>query len=276
MERLFSCIVLAALLAAAPQQAGAGAWGQEQGKGLVVNNFTYYSADTFWDKQGKVRDSGGTFIKREFNPYAEFGVYKGWTLSFNGYYDYLTQTTRDNGPYRTAQGVQDLEFGVQRQLFQKGGFVSAVKATALVPTGYGIDTLPTFGYDRLGGQLDLLAGYGWQAFNRNFFVDWSVGYRMYQGYPSDQVRSLLTLGADLNKIFQLLVQAELQYGVNNGTDVRLDTISLSPYYRLLKQTTQVRVRLNDQHSFAVGMALHVWGENTGMGGGPVASYWYAF
>ena len=276
MKRLISALI-GLTFALTAVQALAGAWGQEQGKGLLVNNFTYYQAETFWDKSGKLRDSGGQFVKREINPYFEYGVYKGWTVSFNGYYHFLTQTARNSGRQWDANGVQDLEFGVQRQIYNEGGFASAVKGTLIVPTGYGLGTIPPLGYDRLGAQGDLLLGYGWQALNgRNFFVDLQAGYRAYQDYPSPQVRSLLTFGADLNKIFQLLVQGEIQYGLDNQARKQADTIALSAYYRLLKQTTQIRVRLDDKHSFAVGYAWHVWGENTGTGGGPVASYWYAF
>jgi hypothetical protein len=276
MERLFSLAILLVLLLGAAHGARAGAWGQEQGKGLIISNVSYYSANTYWDKKGKVRDSGGVFIKREFNPYVEYGLIEGWTLTFNGFYDYLSQTTANGGPKYSAQGVQDLEFGVQRQIYKNGGFVAAVKGSVIAPTGYGLYTLPTFGYSRTGAQADLMAGYGWQAFNRNMFLDWDVGYRAYKGYPSNQVRSLFTFGTDLTKVFQLLFQADLQYGVDNGNDVRLDKMSLASYYRLLKQVSQLRVRLNDSNSFTVGMALHLWGRNTGMGGGPVASYWYSF
>lgn len=272
-----SLFVALALLAFCVQ-ARAGAWGEEEGKGLLVQNLSYYSSATYWDKSGKVRDSGGYFTKREINPYLEYGVYKGWTVTFNGFYDDLNQTfSNGSTPTWGSHGVQDLEFGLQRQVYKNDGFVSAVKATALVPSGYGLGQQPPLGYSRLGGQGDLLMGYGWQALgSRNFFLDLSAGYRAYQGYPSPQARSLLTFGADLNKVFQLLLQGELQYGLDESASKQEDSVALSAYYRLVKQTTQIRVRLNDANSFTLGYAWSVWGRNTGTGGGPVASYWYAF
>ena len=266
--------VIVALLVT-PQQLRAGAWGRNKGEFFLSLQPYYYSTDIYYDRHGHKHDRGGPYTKYELNPYMEYGVTEKDTIILNIFYDWLTDRTSDGK--KQNQGFVDQEIGWQHQFYGDGVAVFAVQGLCIIPSGYNIEDDPRLGYGRFGGEISLLYGRSYKLLDHYGFVDLRVGFRDYVGYPSSQLRPMVTIGYDIFSQWQILAAAELHYGLNNGTEKILGPNLLAqPNYRLLKLSLAARYRLNDQCSLVAGGYGHAWGEETGGGGGAYVSLWYTY
>jgi len=266
--------VLGALLAT-PRQLTAGAWGQGRGEFFLSLQPYFYNTDVYYDRQGDRHDQGGTFTKYELNPYMEYGVTEKDTIILNIFYDWLTDDV--SGEKKRNQGFVDQEIGWQRRLFSDGIGVFSVQGLCIIPSGYTLEDDLRLGYGRFGAEVSLLYGQSYKLSERYGFIDLRLGYRDYFGYPSSQIRSMVTTGYDIFSNWQILAAAELHYGLNNGTNKQLGVnLLVQPNYRLLKLSLAARYRMNDQYSLVAGGYCHAWGEETGGGGGGYVSLWYTY
>ncbi|OQX20740.1 MAG: hypothetical protein BWK76_00040 [Desulfobulbaceae bacterium A2] len=264
----------AGLLSPAPLLAGA--WGQEPNGMFLSLQSTFYSTDHYFDAQGSRRDRGGTFTKYELNPYLEYGLTARDTLTANLFYHWLEDDAA--GRLEKNHGAADQEFGWKRQLLKQNGSVLAIHALVIVPAGYDeAGENPRLGYNRYGGEANLLYGHSSTVWGKNAMLDLRLGYRDYFGYPASQVRSNATIGYDIAERWQVLLGAELLYGLNNGTAHELaPSVLAETDYRLLKLSLALRYHLSDHYSLVAGGYAHAWGENTGSGGGGNVSLWHSF
>lgn len=270
---LLLAVVVTCLLA--PQQVTAGAWGRSKGEFFLSLQPYYYSTDQYYDRQGDRHDRGGTFRKYEINPYMEYGVTDKDTVILNIFYDWLTDDSAEGK--KKNQGFVDQEIAWQHRLYSDGVGVLAVQGLCIIPSGYDIEDDPRLGYGRFGGEVSLLYGRSYKLADCYGFIDLRLGFRDYFGYPSSQIRSMVTTGYDIFPKWQILGAVELHYGLNNGTNKLLGPNLLAqPNYRLLKLSLAARYRINDRYSLVAGGYNHAWGEETGCGGGGYVSLWYTY
>ncbi len=263
---------LVGLSLAAASGVHAGAWVQPRHKLFMSLQTYYYETDHYFTDSGHRRDRGGDFRKWEFNPYLEYGLTERDTLVGNFFYDWLSDDA--SGKKKKTQGLADLELGWKHLVAHRDPYVFSVQGTLIVPTGYDIDDDPRLGYGRLGAEGSVLLGRYFKLADRYGYIDTSLGYRYYLGYPGSQVRSTLSIGYDIVKPIQLMATAELQYGLNDGDDKAVGpNLIVEPDYRLLKLTLAARWRITEYYSVVGAWYAHAWGENTGGDGGFYVSLW---
>ncbi|MCK9174466.1 MAG: hypothetical protein M0O96_04225 [Desulforhopalus sp.] len=251
--------------------AGAEAWPQKQNEIFLAPKIEYYETGEYWDRSGDRHSMKEEFKKLSAQTYMEYGLTKKDTLTAKAFYDFV-----DNEDGST-QGFSDVELGYRRCLFNQSGMALSAGITGLIPAGYSINEMPSLGYDRLGMETFLAAGYGWEVTGRNGFAETTVRFRTYEGFPSDQLRGSLVLGQDITRILQLILESEIQWGLDNGDTVQLDDdTTIDAYYRLFKMTLHCRIRMTDDQSLVFSGFRNVWGENTGAGGGLALAYWITF
>ncbi len=255
-----------------PLQLFSGAFVQEKGKSFLSLQFWTYNTRSYWDREGKKRNAHNHFVKREINTYYEYGLAKRWTLTAKVLYDWIWQSV---DPKKTV-GFVDPEFGLRHLLWSKKDrrFLS-VEGTLIVPAG--TDKKAVLRYGKFGFQGTVLYAGNFKIKEKWGFYVGEIGYRWYQGFPSDQIRANLGAGFDFTKKFQVIVAYFLEYGVFNGKkQVFSEVIQNDPNYRLLKGTLTLVYRLSEKTSLTAGYYRHVWGQNTGTGQGFYGGLWLRF
>jgi len=241
-------------------------WGREKGELFIAPQVYYYTADTYWDRDGNEKDLEDTFRKWEIATYAEYGINGRDTLTLRVPYQYL-----DSGK-STTSGLSDVEVGWIRKLRQEGSSVISTRLLAIIPTGYSISEEPRLGYGRLGLEASILAGYGAES----YFLEGGLGYRYYFGYPSDQVRGYGRLGLK-GSWWMVMETVDVQYGLNNGDRKELGgNITLEPYYRLIQNDLSLVLKLGSRAAVSIGFVKALWGRNTGNGESFYAQLWFPF
>nr|WP_319392719.1 hypothetical protein [uncultured Desulfobacter sp.] len=269
-DRSVAClIVLYLLLYSGP--AWAEAWPRSPGEIFFAPKVEYYETGHYWDRSGSLKRQDDKFKKLSIQPYVEYGLTGKDTLTGKCYFDFL-----DNGDSST-KGFSDLEVGYRRNFYNESGRALSAGLTALIPMGYAVYDTPSLGYGRFGVEASISAGYGWQLSERNGFAEAVARYRVYEGYPSDQVRGSLIFGQEVTGALQFILESELQWGLDNGDVLTFgDAKTVDGFYRLLKMTLHGRISITPDTSLVVSVFRHVWGENTGQGGGMAAAVWITF
>ncbi len=266
--------ILLVLLCYLPQAKG-GAWGQKKGKVFLSVQTYYYESSKYYTESGNLKHRGGTFRKLELNPYMEWGITNKDTLILNLFYDWLSDDVM--GHIHETHGFADAEIGWQRRIFAGDNQVFSIQGLVICPMGYSIKDNPRLGYKRWGGEIGVLYGRSFKVLDRLGFIDMAVGYRWYYGYPSSQIRPRMVLGYDVTKRLQILGEGKLEFGLKDGTERNLGhNLIAQPNYRLLKLSLGVNYRITDSWSILIAFYRHVWGEETGGGGGAYGSLWLQF
>ena len=262
-------IVLCLLVHSGP--AWGEAWPRSPGEIFFAPKVEYYETGHYWDRSGSLKRQDEKFKKLSVQPYVEYGLTGKDTLTGKCYFDFL-----DNGESST-KGFSDLELGYRRNFYNESGAAVSAGLTTLIPMGYAVYDTPSLGYGRFGVETTLCAGYGWRLSERNGFAEAVARYRVYEGYPSDQVRGSLLFGQEVTGALQLILESELQWGLDNGELLTFgDAKTVDGFYRLLKMTLHGRISITPDTSFVVSVFRHVWGENTGRGGGMAVAMWITF
>lgn len=265
--------MLALVLVLFPGTSGAEAWVRSGKSAFLALQNTYYTTDRFFDEDGARRQRDGRFHKFETNLYVEYGITSRYTAVANVFLTHL----RDHfaGSENTETGIGDIEIGVRRSLWNWERSVTSVQLLAIAPTGYDIDRTPRLGYGRAGTEISLAYGRSFDLRGSSGFLESKLGFRAYFGYPSEQLRARLSLGYDLWRFVGLLSSLELHYGLGNGSNKNVGgNVLLQPNYRLLKLSAGPRFRLAERWSLNVEGIHHLWGEETGAGGGIQVSLWW--
>jgi hypothetical protein len=264
--------VLLLLLSILPDWAWAGAWVQPEGATFLSLTTTLTSTQHYFDEDSSLRSRGGHFTKYELAAYGEHGLTERDTVSLKVPLQRLTDTVDGS----SSAGLADLEVGWRRLLWSQGGAVLSSQLLALVPTGYRLDDPPALGYDRLGIEPSLLAGYGFQWAGRPGFVEAQMGLRAYAGYPSEQIRALLAGGYEVLPWLTPIATVELHHALGTGEDRQEGDATIITNYTLLKGTLGCIIPVYDGLRLTAGWQQHLWGKVTGRDGGPYVGLWLYF
>ncbi len=231
----------------------------------------YYETDSYWDRDGEKNPLASPFRKLSIQPYLEYGLSDRGTLVAKFFYDRL-----DNG-MQTNTGLADLELGYRRLIGQRDGTYLSLGAMALVPLGYSLEDTPQLGYSRFGLEGTTVLGRGWSTNGKNGYFESGIRYRHYFGYPPGQLRFFLVIGQDVANRLQLIFENELHWSLSESELYTVnDRASIDAYYRLFKTTLHARLRISETHSLVLSGFKHLWGKNTGAGGGVSLSLWMEF
>lgn len=269
MKRLPLCLFL--FLTISLEGAYAAAWLQKAGETQVINNVFYYETSEFFDPAG-VRRSQETFLKREYNPFIQYGLNDQWTLGASLRFQQLRQ--EDNGSANITNAIADHEWFARYALWQNDYAVLSVQPMIKLPGFYDADDQPSAGNEQIDYELRLLYGHSFAWMERYHYINIEQAYRVRTEAPADEWRLDASIG--IRPLDDWLVLTEWQsvraidgnatnLQVANSTDFDLDKIALS-----------VVRKLSDTYSLQAGGFVHVDGKNTGAGGGLQFSIWTHF
>lgn len=258
-------VVFATVLCFTASIAYAGAWTQKSGKGLFVQNMSYYFADRFFDNSGR-KSPLDDYQKYELNPYIEYGLYDDVTIGSN---IFLYQTSQKNSATNTKYtnwGLGDSEFFLRYRLRQNQGLVFSVEPMLKIPSPEKNNVLPRIGSDNIDTGLTFSAGYGFQAWKLNHYINADIGYRHRFGEATDQLKFSVTAGLSVSN--DTMITSQIFITKRTGSrNQEIFTQSSGDNYDLSKLQLSAIHKINDDISLQTGIFKDISGKNTGSGKG---------
>lgn len=241
-------------------------WPLKEGGLFFSPTYYYYQTSHYWDNNGNTRSIGCNFIKKEINFYSEYGMTDNFTLTAQTAYDELRCGTN------STSGLYDIELGGIYSVFNYGNSAFGIGGKAIIPTGYSIYKPLRLGYDRFGIEPSLYYFFS----NNTGYISSSLGYRFYQGYPSDQVRFSINAGLNIIRYLTLEPFINGQIGVGNGYNKNIgNNYLLEPSYKLIQVGLNIIPHIGNISPF-FGITKPVYGENTGQGIEYSGGIWFNF
>ncbi len=231
-EKMFGyrgLLIVFAMMSA--HEACAGAWTQQQGRGIAIATVAHSDADTRFLEDGTTGPATD-FQKTEARLYLEYGLTDWATLVAQPEWRH-----KETGPRQgeTVNGLGRVDAGIRIRLWQNDTSVFSVQGSARMP-GASDELAPANGGDtewELDGRL--LFGRGFPVFGRHAFTDMQLGYRHRFGDPADELRFDLTSGIDLTPSILALLQSFNSVSIGTATggfqQTREHKIAASLVYR---------------------------------------------
>ena len=235
----------------------------------ALGTFSAYSTDHFWNKHGKKQPTYNHFKQQSYLLYVEYAIQPCDSLSLNGGFTQVQESLHGH-----QRGIEDIQIGWKHQF--SGSDTSALtgKLTGIVPVG---DKKCAVRYGKAGLQLALLYSQLFWLQQYCGWCDFDLGYRWYQGFPSDQIRADLALGVVVHPGIWLVASSQLDYGLFNGQSRgNINNIVLNSNYRRLQGKLECVFNLLTHLSVSLGGYVHFWGQNVGSGGGYFCGAWLDF
>ena len=108
ISKPYRIIFTVAILCMLPSITYAGAWTQGAGKGLFIQNISYYSTDQYFNNSGN-KQTLNNYSKYELNQYLEYGLRDWLTVGANIFVERASQNNIA-GINQTNWGIGDSEF----------------------------------------------------------------------------------------------------------------------------------------------------------------------
>lgn len=245
------------LLLLLPMNAWAGAWLQDEGKGQVITNFTYYSAVQQFDKSGDIH-SMPDYNKYEVSPYAEYGLTDYLTIGGSFSYKAVDNETQT----KTYYDSDDYNIFARTYLYKQGNMVVSTEANLYLPRKTGGELNPESG---VAPTLKINFGYG----EKDYFIDLSAGYQYWANHESDRIRSAATVGLNLTDDWMWMNQVF-------SNNITHSDYNQAANFDLTTAQTSLVWKYDDSVNFQVGISRDIYGRNTGCGTGILSSVWYKF
>lgn len=252
-----------------------GAWSQEEGKGLVILQYFFYTTDSGFNNDWQLEEfgNGGRFTKNELNLYAEYGILDRLTIFSNLFLDYLVNES--NSGEEKNFGVADPEFGARYQFAEK--IPQALQLIVKVPGPYDVNDVPALGNGQTDVELAYFIGSPFTFFGNNGFVDAGVGYRLRTSEPADEFRWYFVTGLPLSQKLDILIENSGIIGLGDAKPQIIgDNILLTTDFSLIKVGVSALYRTSSNWAIQAGPYLHVAGRATGAGGGFKIAIWRKF
>lgn len=235
----------------------------EQGSIDFLANYSSYNTDRFWNRKGKSLRAYDTLKSHEGQAYIEWAVLKRDSFFAEAAYVQVKESyTGETKKWR------DSEAGWKHAWVEWEDSALSSELRVIIPMG---DRKHPVRYGEWGAQASLLYS---RLFSRGW-VDSLLGYRYYNGAPSDQLRAMGALGINVASWLQAIGTVELEYGLSlheNHFDRHL--IALNPTYRLLRLKGEIVLApFSNYLAITAGYYRHVWGQRVGEGGGFYVGSW---
>ncbi len=262
MKKFLSALIVIPFFLAAVMPHFETAFIGEKGDIYGLFSYSYGQNNHFWNRHGKSLKAFDTLTNREGEAYLEYAIRSKDSIWVKG--SYVSAQEKYSGK---TQKFRDSEAAWKHIWWCGSGQVVTSELRAILPMGF--KKLPVR-YGEWGGQLSLLysghLNYGW--------FDTLIGYRYYNGKPSDQIRALGSLGYNLWKCLYVIGTAELEYGIQNkNSEFDRHLIAFNPYYRLLRIKGEIVFSPFHHFALSVGGFKNVWGRMVGQEGGFYVGSW---
>ncbi len=257
-----------------PSFSYAGGWVQDAGKGLFVQNISYYSTNKYFDNSGN-KQRINRYHKYELNPYIEYGLSSDWTIGANIFLQRTSQRNSVTTKNQTNWGIGDSEFFARRKLWQKDGFAFSVEPMVKLPSLEKKSEQPQIGSRYFDSGLTFSGGYSFKAWQLDHFINLDAGYRHRFGTPHDQLKFTATAGLSVTKQASIITQVFTTSRINEASQPSF-TQSSADDYDLTKLQISAMYKMDDKLSFQAGAFTHIDGRNVGSGSGATLSANKAF
>lgn len=269
LKNLFTLFL--AISTSLSSSAFAGAWLQDEGHGQIIATTRFYGTSQVFDNHGE-RDSIPLFTKTDIGPYFEYGVNDEFTLG--GEINWAAATNAGNST--SSVGSATDSFNVQYSygelfgrayLYHGDAVVVSVEPSIDFPARIDPD-LTSDGRHPIPA-IKLSAGYGYNRWEQNNFMEASIKYRYRNlGDLNDMIKTEATLGYHITDYF--IGIGQISYETTLGS-------TRSPgNYDLLKPQVSVLYDEREHFSYQLGAFTNISGRNTGAGYGVTYSVWYRF
>ncbi len=259
-----AAMLFAALLTFIPSYAYAGAWTQNNGKGLIISNLSYYSSSKYFDNSGKKRRTSN-YSKYELNPYIEYGVRDWLTVGANLFAQRASQYNSGLGRQQVNWGIGDSELFFRTRLWHDNGFVISAEPMLKLPSMERQASQPQIGNNNYDSGVTLSAGYSFKVLQLDHFINFDGGYRHRFGNPGDQLKFAATAGLSVTKRAKILTQLFTTSRISNSNSVF--TQSSSDDYDLHQLRVSAVYEMDDRLSLQLGAYNNISGRNIGSGDG---------
>jgi hypothetical protein len=172
------------------EQASAGAWTLERGRGELVATATASSASRVFDGAQSL-GSAPRYNKFEFETLFEYGV-TDWFTAIVGPGLQHVDIAAPVHAHRTGFGYSD--FGGRLRIFNRDNWVLSGQATVRVPGTFDAVNPAAIGYNGFEYDFRLLLGHGFKVAGRPAFVDVQLAQRFRSGDPPNELRVDATFG----------------------------------------------------------------------------------
>lgn len=231
--------------------------------------YNSYKTSHIWNKQSKKIKTWNNFKLLEFQLFGNVYFSKDDCLSLNASYMQIEETLNGN-----TRGFTDPEATWTHCVYKTKTEMLSTQATAIIPSG---EQKYELRYGRFGGEFGLLFSKILHFINRDFFLDLSTGYRIYTGFPSDQLRGSFIFGSYATHWLYLELRQDVNYGVYNGkSELKCPLVRLNANYRVYRVQLRGVVNLYKNFYLGGGYLRNIWGQNVGTGGGFFAEAWAIF
>lgn len=231
--------------------------------------FSYYKTDHFWNEHGKKLPTFNKFNRKSYRLDMEYDINCRNAVFLKDGYSMVDESL--NG---RSRGLEDPEASWQYLLYGNCTSAFSGKATVIIPVG---PKKSCIRYGKFGGELKLLYSKIFELLQRGWWYDLGLGYRMYSGFPSDQIRANCCIGCAITPCIWLISTTRLDYGVFNGDEkANPNNICFNPNFRLLSTQIEGIVKVYKHVLLTGGGFFHLWGENIGAGGGFYSGMWIIF
>lgn len=249
----------------------AGAWTQNSGKLLLIQNSSFYYTDKFFDESGKKRQLNGYYQKYELNPYVEYGLSNDITIGANVFLDRSVQVDLQNATVAQNYGVGDSEFFIRKQLYKDSGFAVAIEPMIKLPSLTNSKKQPQIGSRYFDSAITISGGYGFSE----HFIEVSGTYNHRFGTPNDQLKLAATAGFTVAENWQIMPQVFITKRTNRAS-LSSFTQSSSDDYNLTKLQLSAIYKINNNIAMQGAFFSNVAGRNVGDGDGVIISIHKSF
>ena len=221
----------------------------------------YYQTHHFWNREGKRQETYSDFKRNEIEIKNSFGLTNSDTIGFKSAYDGI-QEYLDGNTY----GITDLEINWNHCFFHTNNLLIGSKVIGIIPPQLGYK--PSLRYGQFGGEISIVLNQVIQTSHRKYLIYGDLGYRWYNGFPSDQIRNKLGFFHPLNLKFSIQIESEIIYGLFNGkSQLNQSLVWMNPNFRLWKGEFQGNYRISNRFLVGISCFQFFAGRNVGTSGG---------
>lgn len=195
--------ILIALAIAWAGPAFGGAFTLEPGETKLFLTGIMNAGDHYFDGSGRLRKRE-IYRKYDVQLYGEHGLKDGLTLFGSAG---LQRIHAEDRGMHDREGLGRTEFGLRQRVFEGGGWIASVQASAIVAGAKKGPDIAVVGEtdDQLDGRF--LVARNFEIFGRHGFFDLQAGYRLRGGDPADEIRLDATLGLRVAPRWLLMAQS---------------------------------------------------------------------
>jgi hypothetical protein len=265
---LLSAIGLAGV-AMATRPALAGAWTEDEGRWLLVNQATFNQTSTGgYDQQGRSAGTG-RYRQFEFSPYIEYGVTQDFTVGLQPRFDYVNLSYNTGRTGQSNGGLAEVNLFTRYTIYRWDFDVVSVQGMFGLP-GVGASTQPQIAMPWAEYEARVLWGHAFDVTDEiGGFVDTSIAYRFSGGHAADQIHLDATIGIKPDPDWLIMAQGFATRSVRNQTGTGGD-------YDQIRVQLSVAHQIDDDVWLQLGGFRDVGGRKLARATGLLAALWFKF